>query len=297
MNKEKFKGIFPALLTPFTSDGKVDEKALEALINYNLAKGIDGFYVNGSTAESFLMEDADRELVYRLCAKYAKGKCTLIAQVGDMSVAKAIKYAKLCEELGYDAISSVTPFYFKYSSEQIIDYYLSLVNACNLPMFIYFIPALAGAVLDNNVFDTLLKDERVMGVKYTSNDFFTLERLRSKYPDKIFYNGYDEMCLSGLAMGADGAIGSTYNLMAEKFVEIYRLVKESKWTEALAVQHRANDVISALVGGVDVKASLKFAISELVGIDMGLCLPPQTDVPEAWKKNFVAEFGNEFKRV
>ena len=297
MNTEKFKGMFPALLTPFTPDGKVNEKALEALINYNLEKGVNGFYVNGSTAESFLMEDADRELVYRLCAKYAKGKCTLIAQVGDMSVAKAIKYAKLCEELGYDAISSVTPFYFKYSSEQIIDYYLSLVNACNLPMFIYFIPALAGAVLDNNVFDTLLKDERVMGVKYTSNDFFTLERLRSKYPDKIFYNGYDEMCLSGLAMGADGAIGSTYNLMAEKFVEIYRLVKEGKWTEALAVQHRANDVISALVGGVDVKASLKYAISELVGIDMGLCLPPQTDVPEAWKKNFVAEFKDEFKRV
>ncbi len=297
MNTEKFKGIFPALLTPFDANGKVNEKELERLINYNLEKGVDGFYVNGSTAESFLMEDADRELVYRLCAKYAKGKCTLIAQVGDMSVAKAIKYAKLCDELGYDAISSVTPFYFKYSSEQIIEYYLSLVDACNLPMFIYFIPALAGAVLDNNVFDTLLKDERVVGVKYTSNDFFTLERLRSKYPDKIFYNGYDEMCLSGLAMGADGAIGSTYNLMAEKFVEIYRLVKEGKWTEALAVQHRANDVISALVGGVDVKASLKFAISELVGIDMGLCLPPQTDVPETWKKNFTAEFGNEFKRA
>lgn len=297
MNKEKFKGIFAALLTPFDANGKVSEKALASLINYNLKKGINGFYVNGSTAESFIMEDADRELVYRLCAKYAGGRCTLIAQVGDMSVAKAKRYAKLCEELGYDAISSVTPFYFKYSSEQIIKYYLSLVDACGLPMFIYFIPALAGAVIDDNVFNTLLSDDRVLGVKYTSNDFFTLERLRSKFPDKIFYNGYDEMCLSGLAMGADGAIGSTYNLMAEKYVRIWNLVKEGKWTDALAIQHRANDVISALISGVDVKASLKYAISELVGIDMGLCLPPQTDVPESFKKSFGTEFKNEFIRA
>lgn len=294
MNKERLKGVFPALLTPFKASGEVNCEVLRQLVDYNLAKDINGFYVGGSTGEGFLLTPDEHYEVYSTVAQQARGKTALIAHIGDMSISNAIEYAKMAEKLGYDAISSVTPFYYRYSASQIIEYYRALTAKCSLPMIVYHIPALSGVSVDVSLFDSLLQSDEFIGVKFTSNDFFSFERLRNRYPDKLLYNGYDEMLLSGLAMGADGGIGSTYNLMAERFVRIYKLAGENKYEEALLEQHKANDIIESLIDGVDVKASLKFAISKSVEIDMGLCRPPQTDVPEAWKKAFVEKFENDF---
>ena len=126
MDKEKFKGIFPALLTPFDSDGNVNTDSIEKLMGYCMEHGVRGFYICGSSAEVFLLEKEEREEIYRKCAKFGAGKTTLISHVGDMSVKRAVEYAKLCESLGYDAVSAVTPFYFKYTDRQIIDYYKTL---------------------------------------------------------------------------------------------------------------------------------------------------------------------------
>ncbi|MCQ2431401.1 MAG: N-acetylneuraminate lyase [Clostridia bacterium] len=290
----KFKGIFPALLTPFGADGKPDYEALGALIRYTLGKGVAGYYVGGSTGEVFLLTPEERRGVYAAAAKEAKGKATLIGHVGDLSTDAAVGYAKYCEELGYDAVSSVVPFYFKYSAQQIITYYKTLADAVNIPVLLYHIPALSGVSVGMDVFDALLSDDRFMGVKYTSNDYFLFERLRNRYPDKILYNGYDEMFACGMAMGADGAIGSTYNLMGERFTEIYQTCLDNDFIAARKMQHEANDIIAALIEAGDVKASLKYAISECVGIPMGLCRAPGGDVPEDWKKKFMAEYGDKF---
>ena len=112
---EKFKGIFPALLTPFDENDRVNVKVLEELVDYNLKKGVNGFYVGGSTAEAFLLTEEERLLVMKTVSERAKGKCTLIAHVGCISTAQAIKFAKAAEERGYDAVSSVAPFYYKFS--------------------------------------------------------------------------------------------------------------------------------------------------------------------------------------
>lgn len=295
-NNEKFKGIFTALLTPFTQDGSVDVTALEQLMNYNMKKGVSGFYVGGSTGEVFLLSPEERCTVYETCARVAKGKCTLIAHVGDLSTKNAITYAKMCEELGYDAISSVTPFYYKFSKDELVQYYRDIADAVNVPVLMYYIPALSGVAIGLDVFEQLLPDPRFLGVKFTGNDFFTFERLREKYPDKLLYNGYDEMFLCGMAMGADGAIGSTYNLMAEKFVKMAQLCKESNFVQAREIQHEANEIIADLVQNGNVNGALKFALTDLVGIDMGICRKPFDDVPENWKSKFHTKYVDKFEK-
>lgn len=292
---EKFKGIFTALLTPFSEDGKVNVAALEQLIDYNIRKGVRGFYVGGSTGEVFLLSPEERRIVYETCAKAAKGKCTLIAHIGDLSTENAIMYAKMCEELGYDAVSSVTPFYYKFSKEELVQYYLDIANAVNVPVLMYCIPALSGVAVGFEVFDRLLPDSRFLGVKFTGNDFFTFERLRKKYPDKILYNGYDEMFLCGMAMGADGSIGSTYNLMGEKFVRMSQLCEEDKFAQAREIQHEANEIIADLIENGNVNGALKFALTELVGIDMGICRKPFQDMPENWKEKFETKYAGKFE--
>ncbi|MGI6279242.1 MAG: N-acetylneuraminate lyase [Acutalibacteraceae bacterium] len=273
MNLQKFKGIFPALLTPFDKDNKIDEKALTRLIEWNLEKGVSGFYVNGSTAEVFMLSDSERIRLYHLVSEICRGRCTLIAHIGAISTDQTIAYGKIAEKCGYDAISSVAPFYYKFSFEEIKNHYFSVVNQVNLPMIIYNFPVFSGvSLLSADNIALFLSDDRFIGVKHTSSDFFAMEQFKSAFPEKLVYNGYDEMFLAGLAMGADGGIGSTYNFMAEKFIKIQALFKENKMGEALKVQHTANKIIAALCK-IGVQRGEK-AILNLLGYNFGNARAP-----------------------
>ena len=282
---EKFKGIFPALLTPFDENDRVNVKVLEELVDYNLKKGVDGFYVGGSTAEAFLLTEEERLLVMKTVSERAKGKCTLIAHVGCISTAQAIKFAKAAEEMGYDAVSSVAPFYYKFSFKEIKKYYFDIVDAVSLPMLIYNFPAFSGVNLTVDNIKEFLEDDRFIGVKHTSNDYFALEQFKAAFPDKLVYNGYDEMLLAGLSMGADGAIGSTFNFMAEKFIKIRELVAQNDLTGAQKVQKDANAIIQALCK-VGVFQGEK-AVLDALGFDFGPARAPFAPLTKEQKKELL----------
>lgn len=279
---EKFKGIFPALLTPFDENDKVNTKVLEEITEYNIKKGVNGFYVGGSTAEAFLLTEEERIEVMETVSRVANGKVTLIAHIGCISTAQAIRLAKKAKELGYDAISSVSPFYYKFSFAEIKKYYFDIVDAVDLPMLIYNFPAFSGVNLTVDNISEFLTDDRFLGVKHTSNDYFALEQFKVAFPDKIVYNGFDEMFMAGLAMGADGAIGSTFNVMAEKFIRIQNLFAENKVKEAREVQKEANVIIRALCK-VGVMQGEK-ALMDALGFNMGPARAPFGPLTEEQKR-------------
>ena len=269
---EGFKGIFTAALTPFDNEGKINEKALERLIEMNIKKGVTGFYVGGSTAEAFLMSADERKKLLELTVQIVNGRAKIISHIGCISTDAAIDLARHAEAHGADIISSVAPFYYKFSFEEIKSYYYDIVNSVSKPMLIYNFPSFSGVTLGVEEVAQFLEDDRFVGVKHTSNNFFDLERFKAAYPGKLFYNGFDEMFLSGMAMGADGGVGSTYNFMAEKFVKMYKLCGEGKFAEAKKIQAEANRIIKILIK-VGVFAGEK-AVLELMGIEMGGCRRP-----------------------
>ena len=291
--KEEFKGIFSALLTAFGKDGDFCEEAQREMMRYERATGIAGFYVGGSTGEAFLLSPEERERLYTVCAEELGDK-TGIAHIGALSTREAVRWAKLCESLGYKAVSSVTPFYYKFSTDEMIGYYRAIADAVDVPVLLYHIPVLTGGGYECRLFDELLRDGRVLGVKYTSSDYFTFERLRREYPDKMLYNGFDETCLCGLAMGADGAIGSTYNVLGERFVKLYSLVEDGDLKAAARLQHGLNDLIAFLLKAGDVKAAVKYVMKAKNGIDAGICRAPGGDVPEEWKREYEREYAERF---
>ncbi len=244
-NKD-YQGIFPALLTPFDKNDCIDHTALRELVRMNLVKGVSGFYVGGSTAEAFLLTDAERNSVYETVAEEAGACSVLLAHVGAISTKQAIEFAKVAKSCGYHAMSAIAPFYYKFSFEQIKKHYFTIAEAVDLPMIIYNFPNFSGVNLSVAQVAEFFADERFIGIKHTSNDFFALEQFKTNFPQKLVFNGFDEMFLSGLSMGADGGIGSTYNFMAEKYVAIYRLFRESKFDEALEIQKECNRIITAL---------------------------------------------------
>lgn len=278
---EKLRGIYPALLTPFR-DGGVNTRVLRELIAYNIKKGVSGFYVGGSTAEAFLLSDAEREQVYTAAAEEAGGKVNLIAHVGCISTAQAIRFAKTAQSLGYQAISAIAPFYYKFSFEQIKKYYFDIVDAVDLPMIIYNFPNFSGVNLSVEQVSEFFADPRFIGIKHTSNDYFALEQFKTHFPEKLVFNGFDEMLTAGLSMGADGGIGSTYNFMAEKFVAIQKLVAEERLGEALEIQREANRIIKALCR-VGVMEGEKEVLCQM-GFDFGTARAPFSELTEEQKR-------------
>ncbi|MDD4688381.1 MAG: N-acetylneuraminate lyase [Eubacteriales bacterium] len=269
---ENFKGIFPALLTPFDGEDRINDKALESLIKMNMEKGVKGFYVGGSTAEAFLMSNDERKHIFDVVKSATKGECTLIAHIGCIATNQAIELGRYACDLGYDGISSIPPFYYKFTFEEIKKYYYDIVDSVNLPMIIYNFPNFSGVTLTADNIGEFLNDPRFIGVKHTSSDYFTMEQIKSRYPDKLVYNGFDETFMAGLSMGADGGIGSTYNFMAEKFVKIYDLFHNGEIAAAQEIQKTANKIISVLCK-VGVLQGEK-AMLEIMGIEFGECRAP-----------------------
>ena len=275
------QGIIPALLTPFGKDGKVNTDALAQLIDWNIEKGVNGFYVGGSTAEAFLLTEEERNFVYEVAAKATSGRLPLIAHVGSISTDQAIRFAKVAEKWGYTAISAIAPFYYKFTFEQIRKYYFDIVSAVNLPMIIYNFPNFSGVNLSVEQVAEFFADNRFIGIKHTSNDFFSLEQFKTRFPDRLVFNGFDEMLLSGLVMGADGGIGSTYNFMAEKYVQLYRLRQEGRIDEAYAIQQECNRIIKALCR-VGVMEGEKEVLCQL-GFDFGCARSPFSELSDSQK--------------
>ena len=197
---------------------------------------------------------------------------TLIAHIGSLREKEAHELALHAKKLGDNAISSVAPFYFKFTFNEIKGYYKRLTERSGMPMLVYHFPGFSGVNMGTAEISEFLSDERFIGIKYTSNDFFTMEQCKTSFPEKVVYNGYDEMFLCGLSMGADGGIGSTYNFMADKFVRIQKLFESGNVAEAQAEQKEANRIISVLCK-IGVMPAEKEVLNQL-GFDFGTCRPP-----------------------
>ena len=279
------KGIFTALLTPFDGDNKINKDALEQLVRHNIKLGVDGFYVDGSTAEAFLLTTEERKQVMQI-VKAAAGDKKLIAHIGSLREDEALELSLYAKELGYDAISSVAPFYYKFSFEEIKNYYFRLAEKSGMPMVVYHFPAFSGVAMGVKEISTFLDREAFIGIKFTSNDFFTMEQVRAKYPDKLIYNGYDEMFLAGVSMGADGGVGSTYNFLADKFVKLHVLYKSEKIAEAQKLQFEINRMITILCQ-IGVMQAEKEVLNQ-IGMNFGNCRRPFS-VPTDEEKALIAK--------
>jgi N-acetylneuraminate lyase len=264
--------IFAAMLTPFNRDGSFSPEGVAPLVDYVLSKGVHGLYASGSSGESVLQSCDERATLLTELGDYARDKCTLIAHVGSASTREAVSLAKLAEQKGFHALSAVPPFYYKHSFSDISDYYKAIVDAADLPLIVYNIPILSGADIPTEKLLELLGDDRVAGIKFTAPDLFQFGELRNTRPDKSFYFGTDEMFLGAAAMGTDGGIGSTYNLIGDVYVGIQNAVAAGNIDEARQLQRKANDLISILLK-TGVLPGLKHALNRL-GVPVGPCREP-----------------------
>lgn len=283
MDLDKFKGIFPALYACYDDEGEVSESRTRKLCNYLYKKGMKGFYVGGSSGECIYQTIEERKLTLKTVAEALKGKATLIAHVGAPSTRDSIILAKYAEELGYDALSSIPPIYFKLPETAIYKYWTDIMESTELPFFIYNIPQTTGYNLSIDLFKKMMENPLVKGVQNSSMLVIDIERFKAavKQKDIIVFNGSDEQFVAGRLMGADSGIGGTYGSMPELFLKAEEFMANDRVKEAASIQSDINDIIIALAG---LDGSMYSAIKEILklrGINIGSVRSPIEEVSEA----------------
>lgn len=285
-----FRGIFSALVTPMTDQETVDYAVVRDLVEYQISLGVEGFYCCGSSGEALLLSLNERIALVDIVVKTVAGRVPVVAHVGTIRTADAITLASEARKSGVDAVSMIPPYYYKFTQEEILLYYRQVIDATGIPMIIYNIPQFTGISFDKHNAAILLEDDRVIGVKHTSTDLYALERMRDAFPDKIYFNGFDEMYLSTLAVGTQATIGTTINIFAPRFLKVRKYFGAGRMAEALTEQSKINKGVELLLKH-GIFNGVKYALT-LQGFPCGSCrapFKPLTDVAKEEIKSTLQE--------
>lgn len=236
--------ILPALVTPLTEQCTLDEVSLERLIHHLYEQQVGGLYVTGSTGEGVYLEADVRRRIVEIAAGLSRGHGQVIVHVGATEGALACELAAHAQRIGADAVASIPPFVGGYAWHEVLDYYRQLTQATTLPVLGYYIPRLTGQNFSLSQLTELGRLEGMAGFKFTDHNLALMQRLLVRIrDDQVVYNGPDEMLAFGLAFGAHGGIGTTYNVMPREILQIARHIANGKFAQAVAVQKRVNEVI------------------------------------------------------
>lgn len=270
----KYKGIFPAFYACYDGEGNVSEKGTEALTEFLIGKGVKGLYVGGSSGECIYLGVEERKRTLEAVVRAAKGRITVIAHVACNNTRDSRELARHAESLGVDAIAAIPPIYFRLPDRAIAKYWNDISDAApDTDFVIYNIPQLAGVALTPALFDTMLENPRVIGVKNSSMPTQDIQMFRRqaklKGRDVIIFNGPDEQFVSGRSIGAKAGIGGTYGVMPELFIKLDELIEAGENEKATALQDSINEVIYTMCSA---KGNMYAVAKDVLRIRAGLSL-------------------------
>ena len=272
MKNIQFTGIRSAILTPLNADSTVKREAVKPLVDFTLDRGVKGFYVSGSTGEGPVLNQEARKAI-------VDGKTPdVIVHVAAPYTPDAFDLAKFAKDAGADCISSLAPNFYgaAHTKDEVLDYYKRLADVTDLPLLVYATPILTNSIKDlKGFFEEAMKIDRVIGLKYTIRDYYNLSMLKQINGGDInIINGPDETLLGGLAMGADGGIGSTYNFCPELFVNIWNKFNAGDIEGARKDQSLINSIITTFIKSRGGYLTACKAALRIYGIDVGQCAYP-----------------------
>lgn len=281
-------GILPALLTPFKDNEDINWPMLDRVIEHLVGAGVDGLYVGGASAECFYLSMEERKQLTERAIAAAAGAVPIMVHVACGATRDALDLARHAERCGAAAVASMPPYFFKLPFEEVLAFYTELAGAVGVPVLAYYLPALTGVDFSPAQFNALAAVPNVAGIKFTSSHLDQIVLLKGHPALPIVYNGYDEMLLAGLTMGADGGIGSYYNLVPEVVVALWKAFKRGDLESARECQRQLTQLIhwTLDMGGI---SSFKVLMGAR-GLDCGNRRAPSQPLPDATRRRLFEAF-------
>jgi N-acetylneuraminate lyase len=281
---QRLTGLIAATYTPLLEDGSLSLEEVPKMVDHLERSGVKGVYICGSTGEGMSLTTAERCAVAEAYIAAAKGRLRTIVQVGHNSLADARTLAIHAQAAGADAVSATPPSYYKIESSGMLVECMAEIAAAasNVPFYYYHIPVLTGVAIDMVDFmeAAAARIPNLVGLKYTApklHEFQACLELMNGRFDVVW--GTDEMLLSALAVGARGAIGSTYNFAAPLYREIIDAFDGQDLERAQELQSRSVHLVR-LMSQYPFHAASK-GVLKMMGLECGPCRAPLASLSRA----------------
>jgi 4-hydroxy-tetrahydrodipicolinate synthase len=272
----------PALVTPF-KDGKFDETAFRALVDWQISSGSHGLVPVGTTGESPTLSHEEHRRVIDVCIDEARGRTPVIAGAGSNNTHEAIELARHAEKAGADAALVVTPYYNKPSQEGLYRHFKAVNDAVGIPIIIYNIPPRSVVDMSVDTMKRLYELENIVGVKDATGDVGRVSRQRHAMgPEFIQLSGEDMTALAHMAAGGHGCISVTANVAPTACADLMESALKRDYAHALQLQDRMTPLHAAIFVEPGV-CGVKYALSVMgrARNEMRLPLTPVNDATEA----------------
>ena len=280
---KNLKGVFTALVTPFKNE-KVDFESLEKLVDAQMQGRVDGFVINGTTAESPTLKKSEREEIYQLIRKKVGSTKTLIFGTGSNDTETTIKDSLQAEELGADALLVVVPYYNKPPQRGLVAHFKKVASATKLPVLLYNVPGRTITSLSADSVAELSQVKNIVGIKEATGDLQLMKDIQKKVPPEfILLSGDDGTYIDFLKAGGHGVISVTAHLFPEAMKRWYEMVLSGKSDQAAKEfenYKKLTDLMFVEANPIPVKAALQM-MKIIKQDDLRL---PLVALEEKWRK-------------
>lgn len=268
------RGVLPAMITPLTKEGNVNEKALRKLIDFLISQGVHGIFAIGTTAEFYSLSDDEYRMILEVTKDQVKGRVPIYAGANHITTRGSIKLAQIAEDVGVDALSVLTPMFISPSQDQIVEHFKTIAASTKLPIILYNNQPKTNVAITPASVVKLADVKNIVGVKDSTGDMTnTAEYIRlTKGKDFHVMIGRDTLIHACLCYGGAGGVAACANVAPRICADIYDKYMAGDVKGSLEAQFRLAPLRIAFNLGTFptvIKESL-----ELLGIEAGPCFLP-----------------------
>lgn len=232
----EWKGVFPALTTPFTANDELDIPMFEKNLAAQIEAGVDGVILGGSLGEASVLTTAEKEVLVKTAVQYTKGKVPVLLNIAEGSTKEAVQQALNAKAWGAHGLMLLPPMRYKSDARETVEYFKAVAASTDLPIILYNNPVDYKIEITLDMFEELIECPTIQAVKESTRDISNVSRMINRFGNRFkILCGVDPLAMEELIMGADGWVAGLVDAFPRETVAIYRLVKAGQIEEATAI--------------------------------------------------------------
>lgn len=232
----QWKGVFPALLTPFNEHDELDLNIYEINLKAQVDAGVSGIIIGGSLGEASTITLTEKETLVKFSVNYLAGKLPVIMNIAEGSTKEAVRQAKLAKEWGASGLMLLPPMRYKSDDRETVTFFKTVATSMDLPVMIYNNPVDYKIEVTLDMFAELAEVPNINALKESTRDVTNVTRLKNRFNDRFaILCGVDTLTVEELALGADGLVAGLVDAFPKETVVMYNLVKAGKLEEAIKI--------------------------------------------------------------
>lgn len=234
--KLNWEGIYPAVLTPFTKEGKIDFEMFAVNTEAQIKAGVHGIILAGTLGEASTLETEEKFELLQYAKKITQGRIPVILNLSENTTKNAVSFAQKAKELGADGLMLLPPMRYKADSREVVEYFKAVATVTDLPILIYNNPVDYGIYITLEMFDELIEYPTIQAVKESTRDLTNVTRMINRFGNRIkILGGVDTICLETLMLGADGLVAGLVDAFPNETMAMYNYAKAGQYDKAVAI--------------------------------------------------------------